>query len=269
MPAEYARAGRALSETYFALARVARDTLPEGALIAALEPGAVRYVSRRPVADLRGEHTPTITARGATEALAEARAEYAALPLGPRFESLPTATLVQAFGQGDERVGLFRMSLGAQPAPREQPYAFEADRLRRVDYLDVGNEAGERAHGYVATEAAGTVRRASRVTAQAAVDDDGRQFLAGESFELQVDPGRDLILARRYDGTAPGAFRITVDGQPAGEWWPRAGKYLLAEETIRIPGGLIRRPRATIGLQVLPGQRGPIASFGYWSFADR
>lgn len=270
-PAAYASATRAVADTYFAIGRHTRDELPETALIAALEPGAIRYVSRHPVADLRGEHTPTIAARSPVDGLAEARAEYAALPLSPTFESLPGATLLRAFpGPSEEgAVGLFRLTIGATAQPRENVYAFPSDALRRLDYLDVTNEPSERAHAYQAAESLAGVRRASRLSMGAAVDDDGRQFQGSETFEMNAEPGRDLILARRYDATSPGVYRLTVDGQPAGEWWPRGGRYLLAEETVRIPGGLIRRPRVSIQLQLQPGQRRPPASFGYWSFVDR
>jgi hypothetical protein len=78
-----------------------------------------------------------------------------------------------------------------------------------------------------------------------------------------VEPGRDLILARRYDATRPAGLKLTVDGQPAGEWTPRVGRYRLAEEAVRVPAALVRRPRVTLTVQ--PGG----TSFAYWSFADR
>jgi hypothetical protein len=180
--------------------------------------------------------------------------------------SLPSASLQRRLGEGDEAVGLFRLVLGAPTGPRDGPYAFPTEGLRRLDYLDVGNEVGERAHGYVPAGLVGSVRRSSRITPDAAVDDDGRRVAEGESFELQVEPGRDLILARRYDATAPSPLRLTVDGQPAGEWTPRTGRYLLAEETLRVPGGLVRRARVGIAVQVLSGET---TSFGYWAFVER
>jgi hypothetical protein len=268
-PGEYRREAAWLATTYVEAGRLIRDGVPEEALVAALTPGAVRYVSRRPVADLTGQHTPAIAARDPVEALAEARAQFATLPAGPTFESLPSASLLRLLGEGSEAVGVFRVAPGAQGGPREAPYAFPLEALRRLDYLDVGNEASERSHGYVAAGLAGTVRRSSRVTPDAAVDDDGRRFAEGESFELQVEPGRDLLLARRYDATATVPLRLTVDGQPAAEWTPRAGKYLLAEETIRVPAGLIRRPRVNVGVQVVTAQPRPPTSFAYWAFADR
>src|SRR5439155_9855212 len=149
------------------------------------------------------------------------------------------------------------------------PHAFPTEALRRVDYLDVGNEVSERAHAYVAAGLVAAVRRSSRITPDAAVDDDGRRFVESESFELQVEPGRDLILARRYEATAPASLRLTVDGQPAGEWTPRAGRYVLAEETVRIPAGLIRRQRVSVAVERAPGQPAGATSFAYWSFVER
>jgi ABC-type multidrug transport system ATPase subunit len=107
-----------------------------------------------------------------------------------------------------------------------------------------------------------TAERADRV----AVVDDGRLVAEGERFELQAEPGRDLVLARRYDATAPSPLRLSVDGQPAAEWTPRRGRYRLAEETLRIPGGLLRRPRASLAVQVVSGQS---TTFAYWAFTDR
>src|SRR5205823_5506348 len=47
LPREYGAATQVASEGDFAVARFVRDNLPEGTLIAATEPGAIRYVSRR------------------------------------------------------------------------------------------------------------------------------------------------------------------------------------------------------------------------------
>jgi hypothetical protein len=274
LPHEYAAAAQVQSDTYFALARHVRDSVAEEALVAAAEPGAIRYVSRRPVADLSGTHTPVLAGRPPLDALVEARAELAALPRTRLWDSAPGATLVREFSPvgGDlvgPRLGLFRLTLGASTSARDGVYAFPTERLTRLDYVDVGNEAAEREHTYQVAETIETLRRTMRVTAERAVADDGRVWRGAEAVALRAEPGRDLVVARRFDGFAPGGFSVSIDGQPFGEWWPRAGAYGLAEDAVRIPGRLVRGPRAVVRLELIGGSAPSAASFGYWSFANQ
>ena len=140
--------------------------------------------------------------------------------------------------------------------------------MRRLDYLDIGNEADERAHNYNATESREVIRRTSRISASAAVTDDGRIVSSIETFTLKAEPGRVLILARRYDATAPGGFRVSVDNQPVGDWWPSGSRFTLTEDTLRIPAGLIRQPTVVVRLELLPGSTRQNASFAFWSFTS-
>lgn len=271
LPNEYATAARGLSETYFALARYARDVLPAESLIVALEPGTLRYVSRHPVADARGLHTRGLVQSSTLESIAHARAEYAALPRQPLFESWPAATLVREFaplGVGLPAVGLYKIGPAPPASPRDTLNALPTEALRRLDYLDVGSEAAERTHAYQVIDPRGTTRLTLRLTPQRVVDDDGRAFVTGEILELAADPGRDLIVARRFE-SGSAVMAVTVDGQPAGEWRPRPTKYAIAEDTFRIPGGLVRGPRPKLELRLVAGSAARSLSFGYWSFADR
>ncbi|HEY3083207.1 MAG TPA: hypothetical protein VGM69_25220 [Chloroflexota bacterium] len=275
LPLEYGRAAAGLNGTYFALALQARQELPPETLIVALEPGTLRYVSRQPVADARGLHTRGLAGLPTLEALGEARAGYAALPRRPLYESWPPATLVQEFAPGPvlgpspgSPLGLYRVAAGGAVSPRDGLFAFPLEPLRRLDYLDVGSEAAERAHAYQIEGARGTTRVALRVTPQHAVEDDGRAFIGAESFEIASEPGRDLIVARRFE--AGGATMVVrIDGQVAGEWRPRPLAYALAEDTFRVPSGLVRRPRVQVRLELVPGSAPRGLSFGYWSFVDR
>jgi hypothetical protein len=272
LPGQYAAAARGLSDTYFALALYARESLPAEALIVALEPGTLRYVSRRSVADARGLHTRGLVRSSPLEAIATARAEYAALPRLPLFESWPAATLVREFGPspGAEApaVGLYKIGAPAPAGSRDALNTVPTEALRRLDYLDVGSDAAERAHAYQVIDPRGTTRLSLRVTPERVVEDDGRAFVGGESLELAAEPGRDLIVARRFEaGTA--ALALSVDGQPAGEWPARASKYAIAEDAFRVPGGLVRAARVKLELRLVRGSAARSISFGYWSFADR
>ena len=274
MPREYATAAMTANDTYFALARYVRDNVPEQALVAATEPGAIRYVSRRPVADLAGVHTPALAGRAPLEALAEARAAFAALPRTRLWDSAPGTALVREFSPpGDDpstlRLGLFRTTPAVAGAPRDNVYAFPSERLNKLDFADVGNEASEREHSYTVVEGRETIRRTSKVTEGRVVVEEGRVWANAEAVSLRAEPGRDLLVARRFDGFAPGGFRVTVDGQPAGEWWPRAGAYALAEDSFRIPGRLIRSQRVVVRLELIPDSAPKTATFAYWSFSDQ
>jgi hypothetical protein len=272
LPSQYAAAARGLSDTYFALALYARESLPAEALIVALEPGTLRYVSRRSVADARGLHTRGLVRSSPLESVADARAEYAALPRLPLFESWPGATLVREFapppGLDKPAVGLYKVGAPAAAGPRDALYAVPVEPLRRLDYLDVGSDAAERAHAYQVIDPRGTTRLTLRVTPQRVVEDDGRAFVGGESLELAAEAGRDLIVARRFEAGAA-ALTVSVDGQPAGEWRARPSTYAIAEDTFRVPGGLVRAARVKLEVRLVPGSAARSISFGYWSFADR
>ena len=165
-------------------------------------------------------------------------------------------------------VGLYRVAPGGAPAPRDGLYAFPLEALRRLDYLDVGSEAAERAHAYQIEGPRGTTRVLLRVTAQRAVEDDGRAFTGAESLELAAEPGRDLIVARRFE-SGPATMLLRIDGQAVGEWRPRAARYAVAEDTFRVPGGMVRRPRVQVRLELLGASAPRAVTFGYWSFVDR
>src|SRR5207247_950516 len=203
-----------------------------------------------------GGATPVLAGRPPLDALPEARAEFAALPRSRLWDSAPGATLVKEFGPppvdpNGPRVGLFKLALGATVAPKDGVYAFTTERLSRIDYVDVGNDTSEREHNYAASEQLGAIRRTMRLTADRVVADDGRAWNGAEAVTLRSEPGRDLVVARRFDAFAPAGFRVSADGQFLGEWWPRAGAYGLAEDTIRVPGRLIRGARVVVRLELL------------------
>ncbi len=268
--ADYAAATRRLNDTYFAAALAARATLPEEALIAATEPGTLRYVSRRPVADLRGLHTRDLAEMTPVAALAAARAQYAVLPVQRAFVSIPSLTLRSEFApppwSGGTSVGLFEIA--PRPlSPRDSPHAFPLDALQRLDYLDVGDPVSESAHNYSAPDSQIVPRAASRVTERAAVDDDARLFTSTEEFSLRAIPGRDLILARRSGGS-DAVLTVGIDGQRLGEWRPRRGKYAISEDTLTVPGDLIRGDAVRVQISVTQsGRLSP--AYAYWTFASR
>ncbi|TAK21518.1 MAG: hypothetical protein EPO26_14310 [Chloroflexota bacterium] len=269
LSSDYLVSTRRLADTYFTLALYARDALPPDALIAAIEPGTLRYVSRNPVADGRGLHTRALSYRQPLESMSAARAEYAALPMAPSYTSWPAATLMKEFAAppwlGGPGVGLFRVE-PTRLATKDVPGAFPTDRLRRLDYLDVGNDLSEKAHAYAVGTDGGVSRGARRLSRAVSVDDEARGFQGFETFEIAAVPGRDLILARRFDGTRA-TFLMSLDGQALGEWQPRLGDHVVNEDTVRIPGALIRRDRVRVRLEIV-GSGASAASRAYWAFVD-
>jgi len=268
--ADYAAATRRLNDTYFAAALAARATLPEDALIAATEPGTLRYVSRRPVDDLRGLHTRDLAEMTPVAALATARAQYAVLPVQRAFLSIPSLALRSEFAPppwiGGTSVGFFEIA--PRPlSPRDSPHAFSLDALQRLDYLDVGDPTSESAHDYSAPDSQILPRSVSRVTERAAVDDDARAFTATETFTLRAMRARDLILARR-SGDSDALLMIAIDGQRLDEWRPRRGMYAVSEDSLTVPGYLIRGD--VVRIQISLAQVGGVSpSYAYWTFARR
>jgi hypothetical protein len=96
--------------------------------------------------------------------------------------------------------------------------------LRQTDFLDVGNVASEKAHGYSASrsELTGLVTaRPEGEYFETSEDEDGRRHSAGDiKFTVAIDPQNGGVrIRRRLDQMGmPQAARVFVDGAYAGTW---------------------------------------------------
>jgi len=138
-------------------------------------------------------------------------------------------------------------SEGENDRYRSVAYFYEMDLplSRLTDSLDIGDAAGEAAHGYTAPGAAATGEIVSYHEGdddEAAVSDSGRTLGAESRFRVSLDPeNAGAILRRRYDQRHGGQrAEVRVDGRPAGTWYtPESSETLRwAEDDFALPASL-------------------------------
>jgi len=96
---------------------------------------------------------------------------------------------------------------------------------RQTDFIDIGSEASEKAHGYQASQSGSVVSVEAYPEGEnfeTSSKDDGRYHGKGEiTFRVLVDPGNQGVrLRRRIDQSIPQQrAKVYIDGQYAGCWY--------------------------------------------------
>ncbi|HYR51814.1 MAG TPA: hypothetical protein VET83_04300 [Candidatus Dormibacteraeota bacterium] len=99
------------------------------------------------------------------------------------------------------------------------------------------------------------------------VTDGGRKVFAWERFHMSVEPGKDAVLIARTDAWYPNRLTVKVDGAPAGVWTIGRAETTWAEPSFRIPGPLLVRPHPEIEVyREDPKDGGEWAPFHYWIY---
>ncbi len=99
------------------------------------------------------------------------------------------------------------------------------------------------------------------------ITDAGRKVFAWERFRVAAEPGRDAILIVRTDAWYPNRLTVMVDGKPAGIWTIARSETAWVEPSFRIPGTLLVRPRPQIEIRREdPKDGGDYAPFHYWVY---
>jgi hypothetical protein len=276
------------------------QNLPRGARIANLAT-SVEYLTGHRSMNLHGVTSAAFFGNRTAEREADTFEALSRLPASERPEyllssvstqaALPTMRelvveppLFQTASFGDELV-LYRMRYDVVGGSA-RPYLARTEDATRgltlVDRLNVCDTADERAHGHRFRSRLGDLGLfgAARIDTYpdgTRVVDGGRVVLGEESFEVQVQPGRDVVLVLRTARSATanvlraqqaGNYALelreaglvaSVDGRPAGrlDFRPAEG---WDEVTLRIPGATITRaaPRLTL--------RGRYAAYHYWLY---
>jgi len=97
--------------------------------------------------------------------------------------------------------------------------------IRQTDFIDIGSEASEKAHGYQASQSGSVVSVESYPEGEnfeTLLKDIGRYYGKGEiTFKVSVDPeNRGVRLRRRIDQSIPcQRAQVYIDGQYAGCWY--------------------------------------------------
>lgn len=138
-----------------------------------------------------------------------------------------------------------------------------------VDKIDVGAEADEAAHTYVIDNShyAG-LHEFQWPTDALPFLENGRATRSFESFRVKVKPGLDHLLVKAFDTLSRDQkVRVSVDGQPVGEWnYPNAAPRY-NEAALLIPAKLIgSRNEVTVRVDFVSGSI-DTNSFYYWVYA--
>ncbi|MFN2495424.1 MAG: hypothetical protein ABR608_05900 [Pseudonocardiaceae bacterium] len=280
-----------------------KSNLPEDAVVAVNDVGAVAYFSEHRTVDLIG-----LTTNGTAEATAngigslyeelrhlpaEQRPDYFSIyerwpgppvydlrlagvlenkPVMsfdlklPPHQFAPTSPPCQSEGSCS-RVSVFKAdwSLAGSGDPPRQPPPGE---LR--DYLNVGHLESEEVHAYAARPAQVGIQPVSMLRTVKNPDgtrvaDSGRHIIGGEVFTARnLVPGQPLTVQSRVDG---GVVAVLANGVPVGTWErdPKPGGW--DETAFTVPGELVTGSSVELELASLSPSLSPFPdyhSFGYW-----
>ncbi len=252
--------------------------LPPGAVIGAIDPGALRYFANRRVVDLTGINTYAAIDKPIFEAARQGGVDYIVArrniyldswPLGREVFSLEnpdhtergTPGMVVYEAMWDREVVLADNSI---------PHTANIAGLLLLDSVDVGQPISEERHLYRTTPAAEGVERTSRLKTRSgeAIDlrDEGRSTSGSEELVMRSQPGRPIVLVKRYDAGLAGAMNVYAEGVLVGEWRLPPQQYVLGEDTFRIPPDYVTGRATTLRLEHLPQAGGSLTSFQYWVY---
>ncbi len=99
------------------------------------------------------------------------------------------------------------------------------------------------------------------------IADAGRKVFGWERFHASLVPGKEAVLIMRTDAWYPNRLTVKVDGAPAGIWTIARSETAWVEPSFTIPGRLITRARPAIEIRREdPKDGGDYAPFHYWIY---
>jgi hypothetical protein len=278
-----------------------RRSLPAGVSMANVAT-SVEYLTGHRNLNLHGVTSPDFFGDHAAEREADSFEALRRLPAGERppyliasvsaldrFPSLrelvTSPPLFRSVTFGDE-IEIYRtrydlLDRGDRPF---LPATLEAIKgLREVDHLNVCDSRDEQAHEYEFTSRAGVaplwgaVRIDTYPGGREPIADGGRAILGRESFRVDAQPDKDLIVVLRSAPDMDASVLQAAGATRAGVQFPEAGVIISVdgrasgraalpthpgwnELVLRVTGNLLARPRPRIEIV------GRYASFRYWLF---
>ncbi|HEV8634880.1 MAG TPA: hypothetical protein VG370_11655 [Chloroflexota bacterium] len=273
LPTDFAFGARNVAEAPLALGRwIAADAPPSARI--ALAPGAepVRGSARRPVGELPrpGGADPAAD----RELLRERGIDYLVAYRGspeatwPQAREIARSASARNVALPAPEIALFRLQWDLPKLEASQPQALRLQGYAVVDRLDVGDGASETAHFYASAGPAEPVRAESAVLAGWIADEGRRHEVGrgGESFTLVARPGRDLLLAVRYDGASRGSLRVEVE-RSGYELQLRGCGLALCEGVLLVPAEQVRRPTVPLAVTFAGAPGARVATYHYWAIA--
>jgi hypothetical protein len=273
LPTDFAFGARNVAEAPLALGAWIAQNTPANARVA-YAPGAepVRALARRTVRELpvprqggasEAALRETLRARGFGYVAAYRGSAYAAWPQG---REIARAASTGNVALPSPEIALFRLQDDLPEVEATEPRSLALTGYTVIDRLDVGDGASETAHLYQ-SPGPGTLLRAESPATDGWFEDDGRAREAGrgsESFTLQAQQGRDLLLAVRYDAASRGVLRVELGGQ-SRELSLKECPTPLCEDVLLLPGEQIGGPFVRLTTSFVGAPGGRIATYHYWS----
>ncbi|TNC27438.1 ArnT family glycosyltransferase [Amycolatopsis alkalitolerans] len=290
----YGRDTSTIRDTDVSVGAWISTNLPPGASVAVKDVGAVAYFGRHRVVDLIGLATNGL-AEPSNNGIGSLYEAVRQLPPGKR----PTYFATYDSGPGPSMAMLRQVGiLDSEPLQRFKvqtppdihgnlivPFTeidvyradwtlagsgdFQAVPGQFRDYLNVGDVANEKAHGYDPMMAQAGMEPLSIVSRAGNVIDSGRNIAGGEAFTAHnLIPGRPLtITARTAMNKIVPDMHVVVDGKPAGTWTRTPEQGAWGTYTYTIPGSLITGSTARIEIEQPRPLLNPYPiynSYGYW-----
>ena len=275
LPGEYSWNCRNINDVSVALGYWVNERTPPGALVAVGDAGAIRYFGRREVLDLVGLNSHEVLGRSPFDLIRERRADYIIVFPSTAMDGWPYAERIYEISidhntilHGSTMV-VYKTNWTPQMSKKESWYQMDTEGMELIDSLDVGDPADEASHDYSISEEKPAFARMFKAAADVTLLDDGWAYTGEESFTVASIPGRDLIVAKRYDTVVRGRVKVHVDDVFVGEWEFPERQFQFGEDVFIVPASFITEEQTTITFQFVPGSSIDINSFYYWIFVSR
>jgi len=280
-----------------ALGKWVKEKIPEDAILAINDAGAIKYLSQRYCIDLIGLCYPDIvmssTPRGGGNGLLyeflenlKKKPDYFIIyPSWFRFGTEVLGGEMGSFGlleptvagAGSEPMKVFKANFSGLYNGDNIKLARTKEALagkELVDKIDIADVADEDAHHYKTWQAEPGLTKHTFVTTASYLDehekivtDGARVVSGGEEFTIKTIPNKDLFIVAR--ATAPFSLGVYINGQ-AREWWQNfkgsQETSLWHEPMIKISGSLITSEKTKIKLEVVDKHQVSYFTTHYWFY---
>ncbi|MCH8897430.1 MAG: hypothetical protein IIC33_03955 [Chloroflexi bacterium] len=278
---QYSWNNRNLQEVNVAAAHWVAQNLPKEAVLGVLEGGAIRFFGNQSVIDLSGINTHTAIGKPVFQAAQEHNIDYLVAFRNIYFDSWPRGDEVAAFSTeqntilpGAELV-VYQVSWDrvVTLADKTIPHTLDVSGLVLIDFLDVGNQAQEEAHFYALDQPSTLVERVFHIAKEQGqgidIKDDARTSTGSEEFVVKSQPGRPLILAKRYDAAVGGSVAVYVEDKFVGDWDLAPRDFVFGEDTFHIGPEVITGTTTKLRFEYLMRPGTNLNSFYYWIYTSR
>ncbi|HET9233279.1 MAG TPA: hypothetical protein VFP10_03995, partial [Candidatus Eisenbacteria bacterium] len=135
-----------------------------------------------------------------------------------------------------------------------------------VDAVDVADLASQREHDYISMDTWRDTLREFPVDGEPErlLIEGGRQSTRGERFRMRCRPGEPGALVLRTESFRPFVLEVRVNGEKIGLWDIPRRPLVWTEPLFEIPGTALNTDQVTIELSSVVWEEGPYPSFHYW-----